>query len=65
MVLTVLSKKEEPSLVLKTVAAQFQAAGVKVLFVSQPPQVRREPERVLLACWRPHLKETGISRFGA
>lgn len=39
MCLFVLSKKEEPTAVIKTVAAAFQSAKVRVMFIAKPDQV--------------------------
>lgn len=44
MVLFVMSKREEPNLVVKTVAAEFQTANVRVMFISQPDQARYHTE---------------------
>lgn len=55
MVLIVLSKREEPNLMVKTVAAQFKPAGVKTLFISHPDpevmaglQMPRVPAMILM-----------------
>lgn len=39
MCLLVLSRREEPNLVVKTVSAAFQAAKIKTLFISKPDEV--------------------------
>lgn len=40
MAMFVLSKREEPNLLVKTIAAEFQEAKIGTMFVSQPDQVR-------------------------
>lgn len=40
MCLLVMSRREEPNLVVKTVSAAFQEAKVKTLFLSKPDDVR-------------------------
>ena len=42
MSLFVLSKREEPNLVVKTIAAQFQEEKIRTVFISQPDQVQCE-----------------------
>lgn len=39
MCLLVMSRREEPNLVVKTVSAAFQEAKVKTLFISKPDEV--------------------------
>ena len=39
MALFVLSKRDEPSLVVKTIAAEFKPAQIGTMFISNPDQV--------------------------
>ena len=39
LALFVLSKREEPNLLVKTIAAEFQEAKIGTVFISQPDEV--------------------------
>lgn len=62
MVLLVLSKREEPNLVVKTIAAQFQSAKIRTVFMSQPDAVslilRR---RILLSVTNIYVRVQSLS----